>query len=85
MNERVKRYQKLRRKIFLRIKRVNSMLVWIVSSDRGAYAPYTKTIYLRKDTGVSTMIHELTHWFIHTFLFNSKKLHNILDKWKKET
>lgn len=66
----------------MKIKFVNEIPQWIISSDIAAYHPATKTIWIRNNLGwktIPTLIHELTHWFIHKFLGNSEKLHNKLD------
>lgn len=66
----------------MKIKFVNEIPQWIISSDIAAYHPATKTIWIRNNLGWKTipaLIHELTHWFIHKFLGNSEKLHNKLD------
>lgn len=43
---------------------------WIISSDIGAYHPWSRTIYIRKRLGFwrtcATLLHELRHYAIHT-------------------
>ena len=66
----------------MKIKFVNEIPQWIISSDIAAYHPASKTIWIRNNLGwktIPTLLHELTHWFIHKFLGNSEKLHNKLD------
>jgi hypothetical protein len=67
----------------MKIKFVNKIPQWIFSSDVAAYHPFTKTIYIRNNLGrrvIPVLLHELCHWFIHIFLGNNGKLHNIIDK-----
>ena len=35
---------------------------WIICSDRAAYNPHSNTIYIRKDEGILTLLHEYCHW-----------------------
>ena len=69
--------------IRMKIKFVNEIPQWIISSDIAAYHPASKTIWIRNNLGwktIPTLLHELTHWFIHKFLGNNEKLHNKLDR-----
>lgn len=71
------------RQLFPSIKFVKEIPQWIISSDVAAYHPYSKTIWIRSNLGlktIPTLIHELTHWFIHVFLKNNNKFHNKIDK-----
>ena len=66
-----------------KIKFVNEIPQWIISSSIAAYHPKTKTIWIRNDLGWKTipiLLHELTHWFIDVFLNNNVKYHNKIDK-----
>lgn len=38
---------------------------WIVSSDRGAYHPATRTIYIRRGESLWVVAHECVHWLIN--------------------
>jgi hypothetical protein len=63
----------------MKIKFVNEIPQWIISSDVAAYHPASKTIWIRNNLGwktIPTLLHELTHWFIHKFLGNNEKLHS---------
>ena len=53
---------------------------WIISSDRGAYAPHTRTIYLRRGEPWTTLVHELGHWVID-IAGGGKRLHRVWDWW----
>lgn len=67
----------------MKIKFVNEIPQWIISSDVAAYHPASKTIWIRNNLGwktIPTLLHELTHWFIHKFLGNNEKLHSEADK-----
>jgi len=67
----------------MEIKFVNEIPQWIISSDVAAYHPASKTIWIRNNLGwktIPTLLHELTHWFIHKFLGNNEKLHSEADK-----
>jgi len=69
--------------IRMKIKFVSEIPQWIISSDVAAYHPASKTIWIRNNLGwktIPTLLHELTHWFIHKFLGNNEKLHNKLDR-----
>ena len=69
--------------IRMKIKFVNEIPQWIISSDIAAYHPASNTIWIRNNLGwktIPTLLHELTHWFIHKFLGNNEKLHNKLDR-----
>ena len=71
------------RQLFPSIKFVKEIPQWIISSYVAAYHPYSKTIWIRSNLGlktIPTLIHELTHWFIHVFLKNNNKFHNKIDK-----
>ena len=46
----------------LRIVRCSELPQWIISSDRAAYHPFTRTIYITK---WRYLPHELRHYFIH--------------------
>lgn len=48
---------------------------WIISSDKAAYHPYSKTIYT---TRWKYLPHELLHWFFD--LVGFKVGHEIIDK-----
>jgi hypothetical protein len=66
----------------MKIKFVNELPQWIISSDIAAYHPKSETIWIRNNLGLGTipiLIHELIHLFIHKFLDNNQKLHNKLD------
>lgn len=68
--------------IKMKIKFVKEIPQWIISSDIAAYHPASKTIWIRNNLGwrtIHVLIHELTHWFIHRYLGNKKKLHNKID------
>ncbi len=67
----------------MKLKFVNEIPQWIISSDVAAYHPASKTIWIRNNLGwktIPTLLHELTHWFIHKFLGNNEKLHSEADK-----
>jgi len=72
------------RQLFPKVKFVDEIPQWIISSDIAAYHPYTKTIWIRNKLGwgktILILLHELTHWFIDVFLNNSEKYHNKIDK-----
>ena len=71
------------RQLFPKVKFVDEIPQWIISSDIAAYHPHTKTIWIRNNLGLKTipiLLHELTHWFIHVFLNNNVKYHNKIDK-----
>ncbi len=66
-----------------KIKFVNELPQWIISSNIAAYHPFSRTIWIRNNLGWKTipiLIHEVTHWFIHRFLNNKKELHQKIDK-----
>jgi len=60
----------------MKIIKVKTLPQWIISSDKAAYHPYTKTIYLTK---WRYLPHELCHWLIDVLKL-SKVLHKILDR-----
>lgn len=70
--------------LFPKVKFVDEIPQWIISSDIAAYHPYTKTIWIRNNLGwkktILILLHELTHWFIHVFLNNNELYHNKIDK-----
>ena len=72
------------RQLFPKVKFVDEIPQWIISSDIAAYHPYTKTIWIRNNLGwkktILILLHELTHWFIHVFLNNNELYHNKIDK-----
>jgi len=72
------------RQLFPKVKFVDEIPQWIISSDIAAYHPYTKTIWIRNKLGwgktILILLHELTHWFIHVFLNNNELYHNKIDK-----
>ena len=72
------------RQLFPKVKFVDEIPQWIISSDIAAYHPYTKTIWIRNKLGwgktILILLHKLTHWFIDVFLNNSEKYHNKIDK-----
>lgn len=66
-----------------KIRFLNELPQWIISSDIAAYHPYSKTIYIRNNLGwktIPTLLHEISHWFIDVFLNNNEKYHNKIDK-----
>ena len=72
------------RQLFPKVKFVDEIPQWIISSDIAAYHPYTKTIWIRNNLWwkktILILLHELTHWFIHVFLNNNELYHNKIDK-----
>ena len=49
------------RRVFPKIVWHDELPGWIISSDIAAYHPLTKTIHIRNDQGIVTLIHELIH------------------------
>lgn len=48
-----------------KLKVVDEMPQWIISSDKGAYHPGSTTIYVVKQQGLKTVLtlfHEIGHW-----------------------
>ena len=67
----------------LKIKFVEELPQWIISSETAAYHPASKTIWIRKHLGfklMPIMFHEFQHYFIDIFLNNNEKYHNFIDK-----
>jgi len=68
----------------MKIKFINELPQFIISSDIAAYHPHSKTIWIKNDLRllrtISVLIHEISHWFIHKFLNNNEKYHNMLDR-----
>ncbi|MGE5631408.1 MAG: hypothetical protein ACM3TR_09965 [Caulobacteraceae bacterium] len=67
----------------MRIKFCKELPQWIISSDIGAYHPYARTIYVRKNLGllktIFVLCHELLHYLIHIAKL-PEELHSIIDK-----
>ena len=55
----------------MKIKVVDELPQWIISSDKAAYTPHNKTIWLRRDCK-RYIFHELGHWLIDLFTKNPK-------------
>lgn len=63
----------------LKIKIVNEIPQWIISTDKAAYHPYSNTIYLRKDRWWKDILHELAHWIAYKIGGRDCWIHNWLD------
>ena len=48
----------------------NELPQWIIESDKAAYHPFTKTIYIKRGHG-KYLLHELVHYLIHVFFRNN--------------
>jgi hypothetical protein len=68
----------------MKVKICNELPQWIISSDKAAYHPYTKTIYI-KDGCMRYIFHELGNWLIDSFLMNKDKYHKMWDRVEHET
>jgi len=71
--------------LMIRIKFVDELPQWITSSDVAAYHPHKETIWIKKGLGfrvIHVFTHEFTHWIIHKFLGNRRKLHDLIDRKK---
>jgi len=64
----------------LKIKIVDELPQWIIASDKAAYTPHLKTIWLRKDCK-RYVFHELIHWIIDIIFRN--KQHRWQVRWDK--
>lgn len=64
--------------MFTRILIVEKLPQWIMSSNEGAYHPFSNTIYLRRDVWKKHLLHELLHWFFCLVRLN--KGHQWIDK-----
>jgi hypothetical protein len=58
----------------MKIVKVKELPQWIISSDKAAYHPYSKTIYL---TAWKYLPHELIHYFAD--ITKLKFIHKIID------
>jgi hypothetical protein len=69
-------------RLFPKIKKCDDLPQWIISSDRAAYHPHSRTIYL---TSYRYLMHELGHWVIDIF-GGRKRAQNFYDNFfeKKE-
>ena len=65
----------------MKIKFVKETPQWIISSDIGAYHPFSNTIYVRRDKWWK-VFHELGHWLGHKIGGKNHWIHNWLDKEK---
>lgn len=66
--------------VLLKIEIYDELPQWIISSDRAAYHPATRTIYFKSSCiSYKVICHELGHWVIH-MLCLPKRLHYILDR-----
>jgi len=61
--------------MLLKVRICDELPQWILETDKAAYNPLRKTIYIRRDLrfNISIWIHELGHYFIDICTFGNHK------------
>ncbi len=60
------------------VRLLNEIPQWIIASDKAAYHPWSRTIYLRKPFRICNFIHELGHHIVE-IITGKERYHKLYD------